>query len=113
MSAVDHVGFEEFKVGDIGILALKLAHGLNFLILAEDEGSVGVAFTVDEGQHSEAILPAVLTGQPTGRLGQQHHAEEEEDGGNHLQTPGNTEGGSARDIARSVGNAVLVRTIRE
>ena len=76
-------------------MALELAHLTDLLHLSHDEGAVGIAVTVNEGQNGLALLPAVLAGQPTGGLGEPDHADEKEDGGDHLDTPGNTEDGSA------------------
>lgn len=91
---MDHVGLEQVKVGDIGMLALKLAHVLDVLQLVGNKGVVRISLAVDESEHSMAVLPAVLAGEPTRRLGKQHHHEEEEEGGDHLETPWDTPGGS-------------------
>lgn len=104
MCAVDHVRLNEFEVADVGVVALKLAHRLDFLVFAEDEGSVGVAVSVDKGENRKTLFPPVFAGEPAGGFRKNHHAEEEEDGRDHLQTPRDAEGGGTVDIAGSVGD---------
>ena len=106
MSPVDHVGFEQLEVGDIGIVALELAHVLDVLELSGNEGAVRIAFTVDEGQNGMAIFPAVFASQPSRRFGQEKHAEEEADGWDHLKSPWNAESLWSVEEGASVGDAV-------
>lgn len=108
MGSVDHVGLQEFEVGDVGVAALELAHLLDFLQFAQDEGRVDVAFAVDEGEDVVAVFPAVLSGQPTRRLGERDHAEEEQDGGDHLEGPGDTESLGAIEEGAAVGDAAII-----
>lgn len=105
MGAVDHVGFEQLEIGHIGIVAFKLAHLLDFLVFSEDEGAVGVPFAVHEGQDSQTIIPAAFAGKPAGRLGERNHAEEQNNGGNHLEAPWNPECGRAGEEGTTVGDA--------
>jgi hypothetical protein len=61
---------------------------------------------MDQGENLLALLPTVFASEPTGRFGEGEHAQEEEDGGDHLDTPGNTEDGGAvsgRGLATDVG----------
>lgn len=94
-STVEHLGLEQLQVRNVGVLALELAHLANLLHLSHDEGAVGVTVTVDQSQNRLTFLPAVLAGQPTRGLREPDHADEEEDGGDHLDTPGNAEDGGA------------------
>lgn len=92
--AVDHIGLEQIQVGNIGMLTLKLAHVLDVLQLVGNKGVVRISLAVNESKHGTAVLPAVLTGEPTRGLGKKHHHEEEEEGGDHLEAPWDTPGGS-------------------
>lgn len=106
--AVDHRGFEQLQVANVGVVALELAHVLDLIIFQLHERGVRVALAVDQGQNSVALLPAVLTCQPTGRLRQDRHSEEEENGRDHLKAPGDTEGGGAVNEAAAVGDATHI-----
>ncbi len=104
VSAVDHVGFEEVEVAGVGVIALKLAHLADLAQLGLDEDGVAVTLGVDQGQGLVALLPAVLLGQPSRALGHKEEGEEEDHGGDHLQTPRQTPGGGASEEAASVGD---------
>ena len=65
VSAVNHVRLEELKIRYVCVATLKFAHALDFFVFALHEGRVGVAFAVNEGKHCVAVLPSVLTGEPT------------------------------------------------
>jgi hypothetical protein len=112
MGAVEHVGLEELQIADIGVAALKLAHLLDFFKFALDEGGIGIALAVNQGQYRMAILPAVLASEPSRRLGKNQQTEEEQDGRNHLETPWDPEGSGAIDKAAAVGytRGLLVQT---
>lgn len=104
VGAVDHVGFEELEEASISILALKLAHILNVLEFAEDEDAVRITLPMHECQHSMAFLPTIFPSQPSRRLGQEAHSDEQQDCGNHLQAPRHAEGGGAFDERTAVGD---------
>lgn len=104
MGAVDHARLQQLEVGNVGVLALELDSGLNLLELGLDEAVGAVALAVDEGQDVFALLPAILAGEPTRGLGQEKHSEEEQDGRDSLQAPGNTEGGGAVNEGGAVGD---------
>ena len=100
--AVDHLRREKFPVGDIGVRSLKLDDFSDLSHLLLDEWRVNVAFGVDQSKHADGIFPPVLLGQPTRRLWQEDESEEEEDGGEHLETPWNSESCGAVEERTSV-----------
>ena len=105
MCSVDHVGFEQLEIGDISVVTLKFAHLLDVLVFKQNKGVVGVAVTVDERKNGVAVFPTVFAGKPTWRFGERYHAEEENDGGNHLQPPRDTECCWTVDEGTAVGDA--------
>lgn len=60
--------FEELPVGHISIVALELAHLLDVLELAFDEGAVRVALAMHQCKDPVAVVPAILACEPTRRL---------------------------------------------
>ena len=100
---VEHVGLEELQEGRVGVAPFELAHGFDVLELLDDERAVRVASAVDEGEHGVAVFPAILAREPAGGLGQEVHADQEEDRRDHLDAPGDTEGGRAVDLGAAVG----------
>lgn len=65
MGTVDHVGLEELEIGDISISSFKLADIPDLLQLSLDKGRVWVTVAVDQSENSVALLPPVLTGEPS------------------------------------------------
>ena len=63
---VDHVWFEEFQERSVGVVAFEFAHCFDILELLDNEGTVRVAFAVDESEHGVAFFPAILAREPTG-----------------------------------------------
>lgn len=102
VSAVDVAGREELHIGHLLGLALNLKPLLDLLEFASNPWRVWIAVAVGENQDLLASLPAVLAGEPTGRLWEEHHAEEEDDRRNHLQSPWNAEGSWALDERAAV-----------
>ena len=49
----------------------------------------------------------VVVDEPTGRLREEHHAERENDGGDHLETPWNAEGRDTIDVRAAKLDEVL------
>lgn len=93
--------------------ALKLAHVLNVLQFVLDKRMVGVALAVDEAENLASFLPAIVASQPARGLGKRHHEEEEQEGRDHLETPGDAPVGSgvvgdvvASDEGAAVRNVV-------
>lgn len=71
--------------------ALKFSHVLDVLQLERHEGTIWVAFAVYKSKNGLAFFPSVFACEPAGRLGEEHHGEEEADGGNHLDPPWDAE----------------------
>jgi len=99
----DHVWLDEFEEGDIRIVAFEFAHILDVPVFSRDEGTVGVAFAMDQSQDGMAIFPSVLAGEPAWRFGEEAHADEKTDGGDHLKAPWNTEGSGTINKAATIG----------
>lgn len=108
MGAVDHIRFEQLEIGHVGIIALEFAHVFDFLELSENKGAVGIAFTVHQGQDGHTVFPAAFAGKPAGRLGERNHAEEQNYGRNHLESPWHSERGRAGEEAATVGDADML-----
>ncbi len=83
--SIDHVWLEKLKIGDIGVVALELAHILDFLHFTHNKRAVWVAFAVHKGKHSVSLIPAIFAGKPTRRFREEYHSDEETDGGDHLE----------------------------
>jgi len=56
------------------------------------------------GQHNEGFVPAVLACEPTGGVGEEEEAGEEDDGRDQLDSPWDSEGGSA--LVRVLGTTI-------
>ena len=95
---VDHIRLEEFQERSVGVVTFEFAHALDILELLHHKRTVRVAFAVHESEHRVAFLPAILARQPPGRFGKEAHADEEQDGRHHLDTPRNPERGRAVDL---------------
>lgn len=106
MQTVKHGGLEELHDGDIGVLLLKLNHLLDLGHLEANKGALGVTLAVDEGQDSVSLFPAVVAGEPSRRLGQEEKTKEEDDGGDHLKSPWNTESLWTQQEAAAITNVV-------
>lgn len=102
--SVEHTRTQELKVRGVVSFGFDLDPLSDFVELANDKGTVRITMTVGESKHCTSLLPAVLRCQPARRLGEEDHAEEEQDGGDHLQSPGSTEGTSAVDEATAVAD---------
>ena len=101
---VDHIWFEELDPRSISVIALKFTHVFDVLEFLHHKGAVRVAFSMDEGQDGVAFFPAVLAREPTGRFGQEAHADEQQDGRDHLQPPRNAECRGPVDLGAAVGD---------
>jgi len=100
--AVDHAWADELHVGDILGLALEVDPLLDFGELMCNVGAAGVALAMDQDEDAFALLPTILGSEPTRRLRENHHSKKKEDGGNHLQTPWDTESSGAVDVGATV-----------
>lgn len=67
---------------------------------------VAVSVSVKVGKHLHSFVPAVLACKPTGRLGEEEQADEEDKARHHLDTPGNAEGSGT--LSRVIGTSVDV-----
>ena len=99
----NHVGLDKLQEGNIGIIAFKFTHVFDFLKFPAYKGAVQVSLAVNKSQDSMAIFPTIFACKPTRRLWQEAHAQEEADGWDHLEAPGDTEGSGAIDKGTSVG----------
>lgn len=102
-----NAGLEEIEVGLGTFVTLELDLGPDFSVLEKDELILLVASTVKVGEDLEGLGFAALVEQPTGRLGEPEHADGENEGGDGLKTPWNTEGGLAVDIGAAEFDEVL------
>lgn len=104
VSSVDHFGLEELEPADISVSALEVDHLPNLGQFFRNEGRVGVALAMHQIKNRLGLLPAVFLGEPTRRLGHEQETKEEQDSREHLETPWNSEGGSAVDLAATVAD---------
>ena len=95
---VDHVWLAEFKEGSVGVVAFEFASAFYILELLDDEGAIWIAFSVDEGEHSMEISPAIFSREPAGWFGEEAHADEEKDSRDHSETLWDAERGGAVDF---------------
>lgn len=91
VGAVEILRVEQLPVSNVGELCLKRARCLDILQLVLDEGAVGIAFAVDQGQDLVALFPPVFACEPARRLWHEEHEAEEEDCRQHLNTPSKTQ----------------------
>lgn len=89
---------------------LKLDSLPNLGVLELDELGVGVSVTVNVGKHLEGLVVAVVVHEPTGRFGEPGHAERENQTGDELQAPGDTERGDTIDVRATELDKVLQET---
>jgi hypothetical protein len=99
---VDHIGLEELEVRDVGVFPFKFDLVADLFELRDHEGCVWVAFAVDEGKDVACVVPSVLAAKPTGGLGQEDHAAEENYCRDHLEAPRDTEGSGAFKVRAPV-----------
>ena len=66
---VDHVWLAEFKEGSVGVVAFKSANAFDILEFWDDEGAIPIAFSVDEGEHSMTVFPAIFRASQRGDSG--------------------------------------------
>lgn len=76
----------------------------DFLELELDLWVVEVAVGADARHHLAGLLPAVVVGEPTGRLGQEEGGEQQHEAGHHLDAPGDAEGRGAVDEVAAVAD---------
>lgn len=104
MRPINIFGREEIDITHLGTGAFNIDPLSNLLKLASHPRTVRITFPVRENKDLLTFLPTILGGEPARRLGEDNHAEEENDGGDHLECPGNSESGVTVDEGTSVGN---------
>ena len=84
-------GLEEREPADLGSdLTVELDGGLDFLVLVLDERVLVVAVRVVVGEQLEGVGVAALADEPTGRLGREPDEDDLDDGGETLESGGDT-----------------------
>lgn len=79
---------------------------LTFNILSLCNGMLRIAISMKQRQHIQALLPPVLAGQPTGAFREEEQRAEQDEGGNALKTPSETERGRAFDLRAAVRDEI-------
>lgn len=79
VGTVDVLRVEQLPVSDICKLCFERACFLDVFQLVLDEGTVGIAFAVDQGQDLVAFFPSIFACEPARRLGHEDHEAEEQD----------------------------------
>ena len=92
---LEHAGSNKSLEACNRLFTLEPNRFLDFAILGKDLGIVQVAVSVKESEGLVGFIPAVFASEPTRRLGEEEHADKEDECRNHLDTPWNTEGGRA------------------
>jgi hypothetical protein len=87
MGAVEVLRVKQLPVSNVGEFSFKSASLLDVVELVLNKRRVRVAFAVDESQNSVALFPLIFACEPAGGLWHEDHEEEEEDTGNHLDSP--------------------------
>ena len=93
MGSVDHVGFNELEIRNIGVIAFEFAHVFDFFEFADYEWVGPIALGMYESYDPFGFLPAVFLGEPTGRFGKEDQGKEEQNCRDHLEAPWDAEGG--------------------
>lgn len=100
--SIEHARTNELKVRGVLSFRLDFDPFSDFVEFADNEGTIGIAVTVSKSKDCASLLPTILGCQPAGRLREENHAEEKQDGWDHLESPGSTEGTSPIDERASV-----------
>lgn len=88
-------------------LTLDLDPFLDLLELVSYKWAVRVSVAVREDEDLLALLPSIFGREPAWRLGEEHHAEEEDDRRNHLKSPWHAEGGRTIHERAAIGDVLL------
>ena len=105
---IDHLGTEQVDVGDVLVLAFKLAHVADILQLDGDKGGIHIALGMDVGQNLLTFLPAIPLCEPTGGFGEEEDSDVQEQSGDHLETPGQSPGGRTVGFSANPDIGMLV-----
>ena len=109
VSSVNVARVEELPVRDIRVVAFKLAVRFNLLILACNKRGVPVTFTMDESQDGHCFFPAIFAREPARTFWKEHHADEQEEAWDSLQTPRDSECCGAFDERASIATAISIK----
>lgn len=104
--ALPHLTTEEAEEADV--LALGGDGGClpNVVVFGLDDWVGGIALSVQQRKRVEALLPALLAGEPTWGFGEEEQRAEEDEAGNALDTPRDAEAGRAVKERAAVGDKV-------
>lgn len=78
----------------------------DFFEFGLNERVMDVPVTVEEGEHVEGFVPAVFGCVPAWGFREEEECDEEDYGGDALDTPGGSEGGGPGDEGAAVGYQV-------
>ena len=104
MGTIDHLGPEQFLQRDIGVPTFEFDDFADLGQLLHDERRIRVAMAMDEGEDLLSLVPTILLRQPTWGFRQEHETEVQADGGDHLQSPRQTESSAPFNKARTVAD---------
>jgi hypothetical protein len=103
----EHLRLQQIHITLRPFLPLKLHLLTNLLKLEPHQLRVGVSPTVQIRQNRTRLLGSAVVHEPARGLGEPEHAEGEDDGGDHLEGPGDAEGGGAGDVGAAELDEVL------
>ena len=72
-------------------LALEAEHLLNLAVLSQNVRVADIAVAVQVGKYPDGLLPAILSRKPSGRVGKEKHAHEENGSRHNLNRPWDAE----------------------
>jgi hypothetical protein len=84
---------ESFEAAEL-FFAFETEGLLNFLVLGQDFGMIGVTISVQTREDLEGLLPPVFGSKPSGTVWEEEQADEKNGGRHYLDAPGNPESGS-------------------
>lgn len=97
----EHARLDESSKRADGLFALEAQGLLDFLVFGENLGMIDITVAVKRSQDAECLFPPIFAGKPTGRLGEEEHAGQQNRRGDHLHAPRDPEG--CRTLARVGG----------
>jgi len=102
MSSVDHIWLEKFKIRDVRIGTLEFDNFADFCHFLGDERRVDITVSVYQRENTNGVFPTVFLSKPSRRFRKEEHGKEQEDGWDHLQSPGYSEGTCSFDERAAV-----------
>lgn len=106
-NTLEDAGLDELLVVRDLLFTLEADSILDFLEFSEHDRVSLIALSVDVGEDLKGFFPAVLGREPTRRLGEPEETDEEDEGRDHLDSPGDTE--SRRGLFGVVGATAVER----